>query len=187
MGYTHYFEQKKAVDDQTWKKITNDAKKIVEALKNELPTMKLGTDDPNGQIFNNDRINLNDVNYGHETFYLPRKDYNFNFCKTAQKPYDFAVCCILLLAHYHAPEHYNISSDGTSEDWSVASDFNARTLGYAYRLPPALQDYDSPDIEADSQKVAENLFPEHTAQTNLNIAKTPANNNKESMSRRFKF
>lgn len=186
MGYTHYFKQKKAVDDQTWKKITSDAQKIVDHLKNELPSMKLGSDDPNGQMFNNERINLNDIHYGHETFYLPKEESGFHFCKTAQKPYDLAVCSILLLVHHYAPNHYDISSDGTSEDWAEAVDFNARKLGYAYKLPPALQDYESPEIESDAQKVAEKLFPQKDNKPNNDIAKVNPTS-EEPVSRRFKF
>lgn len=187
MGYTHYFKQNKPVDDQTWQKIINDCKKIVDNLKNELPSIKLGSDDPNGVMFNSERINLNDIYSGHETFNLPKKDLNFNFCKTAQKPYDLAVCCMLLIVHHHAPDYYDISSDGTSEDWSVAIDFNARTLGYAYKFPPSLQDYDSPDIESDAQQVAQTFFPEQNKMIVSNVQEIKKSDNDEPISRRFNF
>jgi hypothetical protein len=64
---------------------------------------------------------------GHETFLITREmsDYSirdpesgesFDFCKTARKPYDVAVCLVLLSIARHAPKSFSISSDG---DWDV--------------------------------------------------------------------
>ena len=60
----------------------------------------------------------------HETFLLTRKDSgNFNFCKTARKPYDLMVCAVLFLAKYHLKDKIKISSDGDMEDWKPAIEF----------------------------------------------------------------
>ena len=64
---------------------------------------------------------------GHETFLVTRempeipdwssdKSASFDFCKTARKPYDLAVCLVLLSMKRHAPESVQISSDG---EWDV--------------------------------------------------------------------
>jgi len=64
---------------------------------------------------------------GHETFMVTREvpdapswspdsDESFDFCKTARKPYDVAVCLVLLSMTRHAPKSFRISSDG---DWDV--------------------------------------------------------------------
>jgi len=55
--------------------------------------------------------------YGHESFILSEARSDFEFCKTAAKPYDDVVTAILICAHYHAPEVFTYSSDGTSGEW----------------------------------------------------------------------
>lgn len=64
---------------------------------------------------------------GHETFVVTREKpdnpswdkeatTSFDFCKTNRKPYDLAVCLVLLTLKQHAPESVEISSDG---EWDV--------------------------------------------------------------------
>lgn len=62
-------------------------------------------------------VRFNGVNEkGHETFLLEFKPSPFEFCKTARKPYDLAVCASLILASYYA-ESGEISSDGINAGW----------------------------------------------------------------------
>ena len=63
---------------------------------------------------------------GHETFSLQRKsdkrledyatrldrNYIFDFCKTARKPYDIVVCCLLIILKHRLGNMIEISSDG---------------------------------------------------------------------------
>ena len=67
---------------------------------------------------------------GHETFSLQRmsdkrleeyaerldRNYIFDFCKTARKPYDIVVCCLLVILKYHLGNMIEASSDGA--DWT---------------------------------------------------------------------
>lgn len=54
----------------------------------------------------------------HETCKISRShDSDFNFCKTAQKPYDRYVVAVLCICHYFAPGALDISSDGEESDW----------------------------------------------------------------------
>ena len=67
---------------------------------------------------------------GHETFSLQRKadkrledyasrldrKYIFDFCKTARKPYDIVVCCLLVILKHRLGNMIEISSDG--KDWT---------------------------------------------------------------------
>jgi hypothetical protein len=55
---------------------------------------------------------------GHETFLLSKTPSSFEFCKTARKPYDLAVCAVLMLASYYA-ESGEISSDGINAAWNI--------------------------------------------------------------------
>jgi len=67
---------------------------------------------------------------GHETFMLTPDPSDFNFCKTAQKPYDLVVVAILcLLAHR---TDTGVSSDGDRSDW-------AEGLKLAQRVAPDCQ------------------------------------------------
>ena len=67
---------------------------------------------------------------GHETFSIQRmsderlkvyakrleRDYIFDSCKTARKPYDIVVCCLLVILKYHLGNMIEVSSDGA--DWT---------------------------------------------------------------------
>ena len=62
-----------------------------------------------------------DKGYDHETFYVPAQPdpSDFQFCKTARKPYDAVVVATLIWAILNDAENaYKIGSDGTWEDWS---------------------------------------------------------------------
>lgn len=72
----------------------------------------------------------------HETFYISKSkpksstlsDGAFGFCKTARKPYDVAVCLILMVIHKHAPDVLKISSDGSWNDpYDCGFNFTSQT------------------------------------------------------------
>ena len=52
----------------------------------------------------------------HETFSINEGLNEWNFCKTARKPYDLAVCLVLLSIKYHV-RSARITSDGDNDDW----------------------------------------------------------------------
>jgi hypothetical protein len=54
----------------------------------------------------------------------------FSFCKTARKPYDFAVQITLLLYKHYFGDKVGISSDGELSDWREAIDFVKFTFGF---------------------------------------------------------
>ena len=62
---------------------------------------------------------------GHETFEIQRqvKEREYNFCKTARKPYDLMVCTCLILLKWYFKDLVSISSDGGMKDWQPAFDF----------------------------------------------------------------
>jgi len=77
-------------------------------------------------IFNGDAKQSLD----HETFYFDITNLSeFNFCKTARKPYDFAVCVALLAMANHI-DGFEFSSDGGIEDWKPAIEFYNEKVGY---------------------------------------------------------
>lgn len=94
-------------------------------------------------VFNKDLIRFNGIGEdGHETFYLPKiytrkmpsllshTDLLFQFCKTANKPYDLAVCCCLIIAKHYLGDDIKVSSDGSLDEWKEAIDKCQEHLGY---------------------------------------------------------
>jgi len=98
-----------------------------------------------------------DGDCSHETFYFPRviddphiigkiayhdmggkAVYNepskvgtcFDFCKTAFKPYDWAVTAFLVIAKHYLKDRILVHSDGTSDNWQDARLLCQIELGY---------------------------------------------------------
>jgi len=117
MGYTNYWYQTKPFSDPQWKAI----KAEYLYLKEQNKVTKLFVDESDDI----DRdILLNGVSE-YETFHLSKsgesgifKDNNvfFNFCKTAERPYDLIVWHLLVFAKAVAPESITISRDRDEPD-----------------------------------------------------------------------
>ena len=140
MGYTHYWKFKKNP-----KEITDGEKKFKSAVrlfKKKLSVLTskhnirlgdgLGHNEPviDGSIvlFNGFADGKTDESY--ETFCIKfdDPDYEFNFCKTAYRPYDPAVCLALLCFKHVFKNDFQFSSDGITEGssmdegWRIAHD-----------------------------------------------------------------
>ncbi|MEK6880552.1 MAG: hypothetical protein AABY22_13125, partial [Nanoarchaeota archaeon] len=82
------------------------------------------------------KINYEDYNgnLGYKQYKLGLlKKYNgfdFNFCKTAFKPYDLAVNVIMIIAKHHLGNDIRIRSDGTEENWKMGKVLCQKILGY---------------------------------------------------------
>lgn len=118
MGYTHYWYAGKAEDwAAAYPEIQLDATKIVKAAQKRGIALGNGWGDDK-PVITEGALELNGVgDEGHETFSLSTTLRDFDFCKTARKPYDVVVTAILLRAHHHAPDGIKISSDGYWEEW----------------------------------------------------------------------
>ena len=128
MGYTHYWRQLRDFTDTEWQELTRLAKLITAdgVLDQTLSTVEFNID--------NEQICFNGVgDNGHETFRItkkkrPKADYEeqeaydrqgaFEFCKTAQKPYDRYVVAVLCAIYRVQRDVMNISSDGNTADWT---------------------------------------------------------------------
>jgi len=69
------------------------------------------------------------VGDGHESFVLSEDRSDFEFCKTAAKPYDVVVTAILICAQCRAPEVFSYSSDGTKQEWQPGLELARRATG----------------------------------------------------------
>jgi len=112
MGYTHYWNHN-GFNKEDWAIAQDGARRIIEA--SEVPVQFEYDDDALPDI-SDDVIRFNGIDDdGHETFYMPRTDISFAFCKTARKPYDEIVVAILgMLADINSV--FEWSSDGSSQD-----------------------------------------------------------------------
>jgi hypothetical protein len=128
MGYTHYWRQYDGFNSDKWDTLVQHSLYLQAAV---YPTVKLA--DVEMSDF---QISFNGVAAQfYETFTLDRAmpPYNhenadrngshfFSFCKTAQKPYDLMVMCVLLVANDLEPDVITYATDGAESDWQPAVD-----------------------------------------------------------------
>jgi len=139
IGYTHYFHQQRDVTLREWTDIINDFTKLLE--DNYLPAIQYESDDSSPPQIDYHLVRFNGVgDDGHETMILDPYNTDFEFCKTARKPYDLAVCALLLLAHHHAPGAWKIRSDGGPAEWARALQLAQHIIDPRITLPPDVED-----------------------------------------------
>ncbi|GIJ98457.1 hypothetical protein Aspvir_000574 [Aspergillus viridinutans] len=124
MGYTHYYTVENTSSPEwkaAWPQLVEDAQKIVD--NSSVPIGGPDFDEPGPPVIDvHQGIHLNGVgDDGYESLCLDRHgNAGFSFVKTAYRPYDEVVACILLRAAVLAPNCVSLSSDGDWEhDWSV--------------------------------------------------------------------
>ena len=153
-GYTHYYIWHKAPDETALMQCVAEMNQLIEARKSilvspDLPdavagSLKLGTN----------KVDFNGVgDDSHETFVFPyvfEDKSEFNFCKTAYKPYDEVVTACLIVARDHFPPAVlTIKSDGSWNDWSAGASLYTATFhrnsknplqeGWDTEVPPRIR------------------------------------------------
>ena len=128
MGYTHYWDINPKTNEAKYKKALKDCVKIVEhGTKKGILAGWDGTGKP--EIKNGLRFN-GKAPEDYETFSLPGKPMDvFNFCKTAQRPYDIYVTACLATMRKHLGKDFKISSDGGEEAFKEGQEFANQILG----------------------------------------------------------
>ena len=142
MGYTHYWYETDKPGKIPAKALSIIKDVVDEAYKANL--IQLEWDTPGAPVVTETEIRFNGIGEdGHETFYYEadkgeRLDYEpdkryFDFCKTAQKPYDVVVMKVLLVLARYIPT-FDLKSDGAFlDEWKETLDwFNHLSLGFAY-------------------------------------------------------
>jgi len=117
MGYTHYWSSDRDMTADEWKAITVAARKIL-AHEQDNNGIALSEDYDNNRtpVVDGTEIRFNGYgDEGHETFVLTRLATDFEFCKTACKPYDAAVVAVLIAARQYCSA-FSWRSDGNGED-----------------------------------------------------------------------
>ncbi|PWY88897.1 hypothetical protein BO94DRAFT_545968 [Aspergillus sclerotioniger CBS 115572] len=133
MGYTHYYQ----VGDKNspewkaaWPKLVRDAQRIIDHDHVPLtgPTENDDEETVTPPLVDEvEGIYLNGAyDGGHEPLIIQcRQHRSSGFTKTARKPYDTVVGCILLRAFMLAPTQFYVGSDGFWEEWKDARDLYA--------------------------------------------------------------
>ena len=136
MGYTHYWTiNQKEISRESWFGFMQEFEKIETEFHGKIDH----TTDQKYKI-DTESIFFNGVGEeSHETFTMNRKNpmeksYTgnieyFDFCKTARKEYDIAVCCALIIAKKHFGDIIKVSSDGC-EEWEESKELCQKTLKY---------------------------------------------------------
>ena len=100
---------------------------------NPVPFKLCGWDGTGEPVFTGTKVSFNgDASTGndHESciIELDGKE-SFNFCKTARKPYDVAVCIALICFHHYFGDCFTYSSDGNIEEgeegWKLAKEITS--------------------------------------------------------------
>lgn len=137
MGYTHYWTVTERFTDAEWLKVMEGAQRVADWCKtNNIPLLFESGEPDNALYIGVEQIRFNGQgDDGHETFLLGNS-FEAEFCKTARKPYDIAVCLMLLLVKKVNPKKLTVHSDGDWEsDWSEARAAYKAIFGVTAKSP----------------------------------------------------
>jgi hypothetical protein len=115
MGYTHYWKLKVQPHPDHWASLCDMSRRIVrQAIAKGIP-LQYEMDQERAPQIDEAAIRFNGVGRdGHETFFIANSPTEFEFCKTARKPYDAAVVAVLMAAETLLIG-FEWSSDGDGE------------------------------------------------------------------------
>jgi len=150
MGYTHYAYRQLASRDQphikaSYGALALDIKRLCELAQGL--GIELGDAHGEGKPeFTESRVAFNGVGKeSHESFVwvarVEQPDYRrdepmvFDFCKTAEKPYDAVVTASLIRAKYYYGDEVDIKSDGNWSDWKTGRDLYQLAFGEVAENP----------------------------------------------------
>lgn len=126
MGYTHYWRFKNNPAEiengaEKFKKAVSLIRHFKGIVENEGIEI-CGWDGTGETKILNDEINFNGKDeLSHENCHIKlnmpdKEDWEFNFCKTAEKPYDLLVCLTLMAFKHYFGDDFNYSSDGVTRE-----------------------------------------------------------------------
>lgn len=127
MGYTHYWNVKKAPRGQTtqyekaYQKAIIECAKVIRYYSETFGGLSGFSAHCEPKLYGGLKVNGSERVGACEDFvmreHLSQND-DFNFCKTNSNPYDTVVtACLIILAHRLGPA-IEVSSDGKADDWN---------------------------------------------------------------------
>ena len=125
MGYTHYWEFKGHIAPKDLKDGENKFAKAAELIRkayNKVTEMGIkiagGMGDGQPRMSDHAIVFNGKGDESYETFAIRDNDGEWNFCKTARRPYDLLVCVSLLAFKEVFGDDFSYTSDGiTREDY----------------------------------------------------------------------
>lgn len=143
MGYSHYWYKRPEIKPDVWAKIWADSKKITDYLDYQ-HNIKVKYEHPITSVKAPSILAFNGTGEGaYETFFIDRVNqgdgiehgFYWNCVKTAFRPYDLAVCCVLLIFKHYLKDDFLLRSDGETKDgieenWKLAIREVYNILGY---------------------------------------------------------
>jgi len=140
MGYTHYFPSTRSFRFSEWDAVKVNTKKVFDHCTSKGIHLGVqGDEGPEDPIITDNEIMFNGKSEydAYEDCFISRKhNPKFNFCKTANRPYDLAVCMVLLVCNEYAPGALEIGSDGDWEtDWLNARQEFLALFGFDAKDP----------------------------------------------------
>ena len=138
MGYTHYWNLKVKGNQKNFNAAKKDISKLI---KNQVVILANGMGEEGSKPEAGKEVNFNGIeDESYETFSLPEKmptndDDCFNFCKTAQKEYDFVVTASLIVLKHYLKNDVKVSSDGDKEDWTEGLALAEKVLDTSFKIP----------------------------------------------------
>ncbi len=137
MGYTHYWNTKRTdnqvheLDQMLWtKKFVPLVKQIFKLAAEDGIVLADGNGTPGTRpkatkdeiVFNGAEPNM------YETCVVKRSGMDFEFCKTAHRPYDTVVVAVILAAKQIFGDNFSWSSDGEGPDFQDGRDLLNRAV-----------------------------------------------------------
>ncbi len=133
MGYTHYW--RKGTSMKGWDR-AHCAAQLLLADRGAVHTDWFNSPEAGVRTINSDIHFNGHGDLAHETFFMPcdwMDLQDFQFCKTAEKPYDVMVVAILCIFGHYAPDALHITSDGEHDEWlkgaALATEFCNEVIG----------------------------------------------------------
>lgn len=126
MGYTVYYPQQRAFTDEEWQQICGRVEQIfVHAQSQGIELVdSMGEPGTVPEVSHTEIAFNGSGDDAHESFYLPKTPSgDFNFTKTAEKPYDVVVKAVLIIVEHIAPGALDLSCDGPASDWDEAREY----------------------------------------------------------------
>jgi hypothetical protein len=120
MGYTHYICNPKGFTKDQWNTFIKEAKSIIS--NSDVPLACWNGAKGTLPLISDTEVKFNGVgDNSHETCMVTKKATDFDFCKTARKPYDKIVVAIYKAARNANPS-IELSSDGGREVFDFSNE-----------------------------------------------------------------
>lgn len=173
MGYTHYWNRKEDLDRYSFAAAMADCDLVLSKIEKDETSGSKGfygffgpefvedhPDKDHGAVVTPSQILFNGVETDEEDFSCEdfavkaSSENGFGFCKTRQKPYDYAVCACLIILNHHLGKDFTVSSDGDDDDegWVKGRAICQDVLGYG--LDFTLKDVSVEETQILSQNTA---------------------------------